>query len=272
FLIMSLLGLKDIQIILNLLITGILTSFLILSYAYYQFYYKTIYNTEHPIFEILLDPNTFFAMALILLIYAFISFLIELIQQISWLNKFIRGSSIVGVSFLLTGFIEKFLKPYQWNRLLVFLNPEFDRLGAGYNTIQSQIAIGSGGFLGQGIFKGSQNLRGFLPEKHTDFIFSILSEETGFLGSLFVIILYALFLTFIIKVVISAKDKEGSYIAGGLLAMYASHLCINIGMNIGVTPVTGLPLPFISYGGSFYLVCIVGVAMVLNIYQRRFIH
>ncbi|MGL4393960.1 MAG: rod shape-determining protein RodA [Brevinema sp.] len=272
FLVMSLLGLKDIQIILNALMTGILTSILILSYAYYQFYYKTVHNTEHPVFEIILDHNTFLALALILLIYATITFIIELIQQISWLSRFTRWSGILGVSFLVSGLVEKFLKPYQWNRLLVFLNPEFDRLGAGYNTIQSQIAVGSGGLFGQGIFKGSQNLRGFLPEKHTDFIFSILSEETGFMGSLFVILLYAFFLGFIVKVILIAKDREGSYIAGGLLAMYAAHICINIGMNIGVTPVTGLPLPFISYGGSFYLVCIMGVAMVLNIYQRRFVH
>lgn len=272
FMLMSFFGFKDISILLNGLATGVLTVILIFIYVFYNYYYKLGQDSTPSFLGLILDANTFFALSLILLIYAFITFIIELIQPIAWISKFTAGSTIIGISFLTTGMLAKVLKPYQWNRLLVFINPEFDKLGAGYNTIQSQIAIGSGGLFGQGLFQGPQNLRGFLPEKHTDFIFSILAEETGFLGSLLVLILYGLFFSFIIKVMISAKDKEGSYIATGLLAMYITHIAINIGMNLGVAPVTGLPLPFISYGGSFYLVCIFGAALLVNIYRRRFVH
>jgi len=273
FTIMSLVSLKDISILLNGIIIGVFTSTLLLIYTYYQFYFLA-YNPNNtiPILDIILVPSTFFALAVILLIYAFITFIIELIQPIPWISNFTNGSLILGLSFLFTGVAGKLLKPYQWNRLLVFINPEFDRLGSGYNSIQSQIAIGAGGLFGQGILKGSQNLRGFLPEKHTDFIFAILAEETGFIGCIFILILYGIYFTLIIKVILTAKDLEGSYIATGILALYATHMIINIGMNLGVTPVTGLPLPFISYGGSFYISSILGASLLINIYKRRFVH
>lgn len=273
FTIMSLVSLKDVSLLLSGIIIVGLTSIFVISYAYYQFYFLINNpNNSSAILDIILVPSTFFALAVILLIYALITFIIELIQPIPWINKFTRGSLILGASLFFTGLAGKILKPYQWNRLLVFINPEFDRLGSGYNSIQSQIAIGSGGLLGRGIFKGSQNLRGFLPEKHTDFIFAILAEETGFVGCIFVLFLYGLYFYLIIRVIFTAKDLEGSYIATGILALYATHTIINIGMNLGVAPVTGLPLPFISYGGSFYISSILGAALLINIYKRRFIH
>ena len=272
FTFMSFMGFKDISILLNIIMIGIITALLMLAYTYYQFYYIIQAPESSSILDILLHPSTFFAIATILLLYATITFIIELIQPASWINKFTRASMVTGLAFLTMGIVSYVLKPYQWNRLLVFINPEFDRLGSGYNTIQSQIAIGAGGMFGQGLFKGSQNLRGFLPEKHTDFIFAIIAEETGFVGCFVVMALYAFYSYLIVKTINLAKDLEGAYIASGILAMFITHIGINIGMNIGVTPVTGLPLPFISYGGSFYLTCIMSSALLLNIYSRRFVH
>lgn len=268
---MSFLGMRHISILLSIIMIGILTVTLMLIYTYYHFYYTPQFGNL-VILDILLSASTFIAIAIILLIYAIITFIIELIQPISWINRFTRGSLVMGLSFLGMGIVSAILKPYQWNRLLVFINPEFDRLGSGYNVLQAQIAIGSGGLTGQGLFNGTQNLRGFLPEKHTDFIFAIISEEWGFIGAFFVIFLYMVYCIFIVRTILSSKDAEGSYIAGGILALFVTHLFINIGMNLGVAPVTGLPLPFISYGGSFYLTCIVSAALILNIYSRRFVH
>ncbi|MGL4367665.1 MAG: FtsW/RodA/SpoVE family cell cycle protein [Brevinemataceae bacterium] len=270
FLIMSLIGLNDISILLTGIAIFITTGIILAAYTYYQFYLATHSTPPNHIIEILLSPKTFLAIAIIFLIYTVITFIIELLQPIPWISKFTKISLMIGVSFLMTSIISRVMKPYQWNRLFVFINPEFDKLGSGYNSIQAQIAIGAGGAFGQGILKGSQNLRGFLPEKHTDFIFAILAEETGFFGSSFVVLLYALYTWLIVKTIISAKDPEGAYIACGLLAMYVTHIFINIGMNIGIAPVTGLPLPFISYGGSSYIVSIAGAALLLNIYKRRF--
>ena len=271
YVIMSLIGFREINILLSIIAIGIIICLLMLSYTYYQFYYLSDQNNI-TILDILLTPSTFLAISIILLMYAGITFIIELIQPIPWIHQFTGASLISGLSFLAMGILSSVLKSYQWNRLLVFINPEFDRLGAGYNIIQSQIAIGAGGLTGQGIFKGTQNLRGFLPEKHTDFIFAIIAEESGFLGCFFVISLYAAYCILIIKTLVASKDKEGALIASGILAIFMTHIGINIGMNIGIAPVTGLPLPFISYGGSFYITCIISAALILNIYNRRFIH
>lgn len=273
FITMTMVSTKNISIILQGLITGLLMVILTLCYAYYQFYYlANSNNSPIAILDILLLPNTFFAIATILLVYTVITFVIELFQPIAWINKFTTGSFIIGISFLMSGIATKILKPYQWSRLLVFINPEFDRLGAGYNIIQAQIAIGSGGFSGQGFFNGTQNLRRFLPEKHTDFIYAIIAEETGFIGSFLVVFLYIIYFSMMIKIIFSAKDIEGSFIATGIFTMFAIHTIINIGMNLGIAPVTGLPLPFISYGGSSYITFIIAAALLLNIYNRRFIH
>jgi rod shape determining protein RodA len=164
------------------------------------------------------------------------------------------------------------LKPYQWKRILVMINPEFDSKGAGYNIIQSKIAIGSGGFFGKGLFRGTQNILGFLPEKNTDFIFSIICEELGFVGSTLVIGLFLLYFYYILRTIRQAKDKEGMLIATGILAMFFTHFVVNIGMTLGITPAAGLPLPFISYGGSSLITFLCSSAFLANIYSNRFVH
>jgi len=161
------------------------------------------------------------------------------------------------------------LKEYQLRRLLVFLDPYRDRTGAGWNVIQSMIAIGSGGFFGKGLFSGSQTQLDFLPSRHTDFIFSVIAEELGFLGAFFLFVLYLIFLWRTLRIGRGARDKFGMLIVTGVAAMIFCHALINIGMTLGVMPVTGLPLPFISVGGSSLVASFVAVGLVLNVHARR---
>jgi len=161
------------------------------------------------------------------------------------------------------------LQPHQVARLETFIDPTRDPLGDGYHVIQSKISIGSGGLWGQGLFQGSQNQLGFLPEQHTDFIYSVVGEELGFIGGGLVILLFGLLLWRILSIAGSAKDMYGSLIATGVAAMIGFHVVENIGMTLGVMPVTGIPLPFISYGGSSLLTNMVAIGLVLNVGMRR---
>ncbi len=161
------------------------------------------------------------------------------------------------------------LKEYQLNRLLVFLNPYRDPQGAGYHIIQSLVAIGSGGLLGKGLFRGSQVQLNFLPEHHTDFIFSVVGEELGFVGAALFLLLYFLLLYRTLAIAFQARDALGRLLAGGILSMWLFHVLENIGMTIGVMPITGIPLPFLSYGGSFMLTNMLAVGILLSIQLRR---
>ncbi len=154
-------------------------------------------------------------------------------------------------------------------RIEVFLNPEQDPRGAGYNIIQSKLAIGAGELLGMGIFKGNQTQLGFLYPKTTDFIFAVIGEELGFLVSSAIIVLYVILITKAIYVAKTAKDDLGSYIAMGIAGMLFFHMAENIGMTIGLLPITGIPLPFVSYGGSSLLTNFIAIAILLNISGRR---
>jgi rod shape determining protein RodA len=157
------------------------------------------------------------------------------------------------------------LKPYQKNRFLVFLDPGIDPRGAGYNLIQSRVAIGSGGLWGKGYLDGSQKRLAFLPEQHTDFIFSVIGEELGFIGVLFVLVAFALVFWRLVRVAERSRDPFASLVPIGLFASWFTHVLINVGMTVGVMPVTGIPLPFISYGGSFLLVNMLAMAVVQRI-------
>jgi len=158
-----------------------------------------------------------------------------------------------------------FLKDYQKNRLILFLNPNLDPLGGGYNVIQSRIAIGSGGFLGNGIFSGLQSQLNFLPAQHTDFIFSVVGEELGFVGTIFLLGLYAIILWRGIKIALEARDLLGSLLAAGAVSFLFFHIVVNIGMAMGMLPATGLPLPFLSYGGSFMISNLIVIGILLNV-------
>jgi len=148
------------------------------------------------------------------------------------------------------------LKDYQRQRIITFLNPQSDPRGAGYNSIQSMIAVGSGEMLGKGFKKGTQSQLKFLPEHHTDFIFSVFSEEHGFLGSVLLIGLFLAFFSQGLKVAYGSNDKFGMLFSIGIVAIFFWHFFINIGMTIGILPVVGVPLPFISYGGSSLVIFI----------------
>ena len=158
-----------------------------------------------------------------------------------------------------------FLKEYQKRRIILFINPNIDPLGGGYNVIQSKIAIGSGGLLGKGLFGGLQSQLHFLPAQHTDFIFSVVGEELGFLGTLFLLGLYAIILWRGIKIAREAKDLLGSLLASGAVAFLLFHIFVNIGMAMGILPATGLPLPFLSYGGTFMISNLVLIGILLNV-------
>ncbi len=162
------------------------------------------------------------------------------------------------------------LSDYQKHRILVFLNPELDKLGSGYNVIQSKIAVGSGGFFGKGYLNGTQNQLGFLPTKHTDFIFSVIAEELGFIGAALVVIFLSVIIWRCIKTAMNSKTLFGRYIAIGVAAMFIFHSVENIGMCIGLTPVTGIPLPFFSYGGTSLLTNLVAVGLVLSVGNYSF--
>jgi rod shape determining protein RodA len=170
---------------------------------------------------------------------------------------------------VLTPIIWNGLKPYQQNRILTFIDPLRDPFGAGYQIIQSKIAIGSGGIWGKGLLMGTQKNLKFLPEHHTDFIFSVIGEEFGFFGCLIVLTLFFLFLYSLVRNIRKLKRNEAYYGAIGIVAYLAFQVFVNIGMNVGVVPTTGIPLPFISYGGSNLLINVMAVALILKYYNER---
>jgi rod shape determining protein RodA len=157
------------------------------------------------------------------------------------------------------------LEAYQQNRLLVFLDPSIDPRGAGYNLIQSRVAIGSGGWFGKGFTEGTQKRLAFLPEQHTDFIFSVVGEELGFVGVMSVLVLFGVVFWRLISVAERAADAFASLVPFALLGSWFAHVLVNTGMTIGVMPITGIPLPFISYGGSFLMVNMLALGIVQRI-------
>lgn len=162
-----------------------------------------------------------------------------------------------------------FLKDYQKKRLTVFIDPNVDPLGSGYHIIQSKIAIGSGMLFGKGLFGGTQSQLNFLPENHTDFIFAVIGEELGFVGAVLILMLYFILLYRGIKIAGLARDNFGTLLATGITSMLAFHLLVNVGMTAGIMPVTGIPLPLMSYGVSALTTNMVSIGILLNIYMRR---
>jgi rod shape determining protein RodA len=165
-----------------------------------------------------------------------------------------------------------FMHSYQRDRVLTFLDPERDPLGAGYQVRQSKIAVGSGELVGRGYMQGTQSQLRFLPARHTDFIFAVLAEEWGFLGVAFVLFLYGSFLFGCAEVAARARDRLGLLLVVGLLAIFGVHILYNTGMVVGLMPNTGIPLPFLSYGGSFTLFCFAALGMVLGVDFRRYVN
>jgi len=171
---------------------------------------------------------------------------------------------------LLAALTWPFLKDYQKTRVYTFLDPSLDPRGAGYQKIQSQIAVGSGGIVGRGFLEGSQAQLGYLPARHTDFIFSVLAEEAGFVGVLVVLALYLLVVWRMLETARLARDRLGAFLVAGITAGFAFQVVYNVAMVAGLVPVKGLPLPLMSYGGSSILSSLMGIGLVLSVRMRRF--
>lgn len=187
-------------------------------------------------------------------------------------SRFLKMAMIIGLislPFLWPVFWEN-LKDYQKNRIQAFLNEEVDPAGIGYHIKQSKIAVGSGGIFGKGYLKGTQGPLRFLPERHTDFIFAAFAEEWGFIGSVTVLILYVLYLLRGFDTARKARDDFGRYLASGISVLIGLYVFINIGMALGLTPVVGIPLPFMSYGGSALVTNFILTGILVNIRMRRF--
>lgn len=182
-------------------------------------------------------------------------------------KKHIAVLAVCGALAVFVGW--NLLAPYQKDRVHNFVNPGNDPRGSGYNVIQSVVAVGSGGLIGKGIGNGSQTQLNFLPEKHTDFIFAMIVEELGFLGSLFIFVVFLVFLYRVVRIARFSSDNFGYLLASGIFIMIFIQAFVNIGMNINSMPVTGIPLPFVSYGGSSLVSVFASVGMLLNIHLKR---
>lgn len=178
---------------------------------------------------------------------------------------------LFGVGILLSPFLWLILEEYQKERIQVFIDPNIDPLGSGYNMIQSLIAIGSGMIIGKGWLMGTQTQMKFLPKHHTDFVFSVMGEEWGFVGAVAIFILYTVIIIRGIQATRMAKSMFGTLLAGGMTIMIAAHVFINVGMTTGIMPVVGLPLPLISYGGSSFLITMMALGIIANVRMRRFV-
>jgi rod shape determining protein RodA len=218
--------------------------------------------TMIPTVLILKQPDLGTAMVMV-----FIFFSIVMFVKIRFRSFLIIATTII----LATPFFWFALKEYQRTRILTFLNPDLDPLGAGYHIIQSKIALGSGGIWGKGYLQGTQCKLHFLPEHHTDFIFAVLGEEWGFVGCAIVLGLFLALILWGLTRGVRTQDRFGAIVAFGVTAMIFWHVVINVGMVVGMMPVVGLPLPFLSYGGSSAVIMLIGIGLLLNVRARRYI-
>lgn len=231
---------------------------------------KLILKEEVKFVQILLKNDLFIILVGALGIVVFLALIGYFFTKKSYFYWMMYSSFLSVVGFIGSLGVRSFLKEYQIMRLIVFLDPGIDPRGTGWNTIQSLIAVGSGGLTGKGFLAGTQSHYRFLPEQSTDFIFSILSEEWGFIGSVSVIILFGIILVRGLILVMNSKDSYGYYVGSGIIIMIFFHVIINIGMAIGIMPITGIPLLFISYGGSSLWTALISMGLLQNIYLRRY--
>ena len=212
----------------------------------------------------LLSFNIWALVVWLILISGFLYF-----SRKKWLILLAIVSVHIGIGFA-TPYMWDQLHDYQKNRIETFLNPEHDPRGAGYQIIQSQVAIGSGGVWGKGFLNGTQTHLKFLPAQHTDFIFSVIAEEWGLVGITVVLLLFLALLIYLISLASVVKARYASITLIGVAAILFFHIFVNIGMTVGVAPVTGLPLPLISYGGSFMLSTMLMLGIVQNLSHNRY--
>ncbi len=217
-----------------------------------------------------------FPLGVILASFNFYSFLLIMIflilvlyfsrQRIPVSLGYFFTNILIGLS---TPFLWNRLQPYQQQRILAFLHPEMDPQGAGYQIIQSKVAVGSGGFWGKGLLAGTQTQLKFLPEQHTDFIFSVIAEEFGLVGAMVILLLFFILLYRGLKIAFLVKNQFVSLASVGIVSVFLFHILVNIGMTLGMLPITGIPLPFMSYGGSFLMTNLIMIGFLLNGALRR---
>jgi rod shape determining protein RodA len=217
-----------------------------------------------PMFLIMLQPDMGTTIT-------FLPPLIVLMFLAGMRYKWILSAILAGIAMLPLCWL--FLKPYQKDRILTFVDPTKDPLGAGYQIIQSKIAVGSGKIFGKGLFsKQTQAYLDYIPEKHTDFVFSVLAEDFGLIGVAATLAIYFILMTRMLSTAKQARDRVGVFIVMGLFSIFFFHFVINIGMIVGLMPITGLPLPLMSYGGSSLLSTVAALAIVMNVRMRRFVN
>ncbi|RMH60740.1 MAG: rod shape-determining protein RodA [Calditrichaeota bacterium] len=217
-----------------------------------------------PLFTMLLSFNYLALTIWLLLISGFLY-----ISRKKWLLLISIVAIHIGIGFA-TPYLWDQLHDYQKNRIITFINPEHDPRGAGYQIIQSQVAIGSGGLWGKGFLNGTQTHLKFLPAQHTDFIFSVIAEEWGFVGVTVVLMLFLLMLIYLINLATTVKARYASVTLMGITAVLFFHVFVNIGMTVGMAPVTGLPLPLLSYGGSFMISIMLMLGVAQNLSHNRY--
>ncbi len=222
-----------------------------------------------PFFSLLADTGFFWIFTGASLLLAGLSFLGYRFLKQKYFYWLLYAFSVLSLSMLMSFPLSRMLQDYQIMRMLIFLNPELEAKGAGWNIIQSITAIGSGGFMGKGFLGGTQSHGGFLPQQSTDFIFSILAEEWGFLGGILVLAIYILILLRSLSIVWSSREDYATLIGTGILAMLFFHVLVNVGMAMGIMPVTGIPLMLLSYGGSSLWTAMIGIGIIMNISRRR---
>lgn len=213
-------------------------------------------------------------LAAVLAILIFFTYLLWFVLSKFYLNipklYFVGIISVVTLGLFSGIAVKKQMKYYQQKRLEVFLSPDTDPKGAGYNLIQAQIAIGSGGLMGKGVFSGTQAKLGFVPERHTDFILAVIGEEMGFVGIILVMSLYVFLMRKVINIAYLARDRFGYLVNCGIFGMFAVYFSINFGMLLGLNPVAGVPLPLLSYGGSNLVSTMIAIGITQSIYSRRY--
>jgi rod shape determining protein RodA len=219
-----------------------------------------------PVVLILKQPDLGTAMVLVP-----VALVGALFAGIEW-KHFLVGVLVIGLMIPLAWNMRRHLKPYQQQRIETFLHPEQDQRGAGYQILQSEIAVGSGGFWGKGFGKGSQNQLGFVPVRYSDFILAALAEEQGFIGVCVVLLLYLGLILRLVDNAQKAKDRAGMFVIMGVTAILGFHVLVNASMVIGDMPVTGIPLPLMSYGGSATAFVFLALGLVMNVRLRRFVN
>lgn len=219
-----------------------------------------------------LSPAIVAVASLFGLIYFVVAIALVVVILFYFKKDIFLSGSILALNIASGFFVDNFyniLSPHQQTRIRAFIDPNADPLGSGYNAIQAKVAIGSGGFFGKGFLHGNQTQLQFIPEQWTDFIFCVIGEEFGFFGSIIVIVLFLVLFLRILRLASFAKNEFLSLVIIGILTVFFVHFLVNVGMAIGILPVIGIPLPFVSYGGSSLLINMAMLGIILNIYRSR---